>query len=123
MSKFETPAYDDCMKELGWMKFEDNPVYYRREAERDRYAVTFTVDFKAYQKLYEDMVNDGKGTKEQLLVMLSDIIRCAGTIVYCKTLELEILFMLTADFYLHNRDNEMHQKYKDLYEQLSGRKY
>jgi hypothetical protein len=117
-----TPNYDKALEALGWIKFENNPVY-ARQVRRDRYEICFHVDFYGMQAVTESWVADGKITFDHLCTSLVNEFEAAAAKTITYSLTYEILLMLTADFYHHNRDLENGDKYKNLYEQLSHRKY
>lgn len=123
--KYETPRYDAALESIGFDKFETHPVYYRKE--EDYWRICFHVDWKAYQLAYEEMdkrkdIKPGSYEFDlNKLIESSFVAICASTL--CKTLEYRWLLVLTADFYYHNGDKEMHEKYVILYEKLTGKKY
>jgi hypothetical protein len=118
---YDTPQVDDILQTDGWMKFEDHPIYFRKLSKQ--YMITFQVDFTSYQKLYEQHINEGKMHKEVVAVYLKTGFTKPAANHIVTNLTYEVLLMLTADFYHHQGDTDRHEKYKQQYEQLSGKKY
>lgn len=134
---YNTPNYDKALFELGWQKFEEHPIYFKKNIRKEdftnkeitEYIVSFHVDFEGQQKIYEKMFNlvapftKDSMTHENMVNLLKRGFMAAAANNICKELRYDILLMLTADFYHHNRNNTLHQKYVYEYEKLSGKKY
>lgn len=125
---YNTPIYDKCLVNLGWVKFENNPIYIQKltpewgQNEKWKFIISFNADFHGQQEIYENMLYKGIAF-EQLENMLKSSFTKGTANTFVETLSYEVLLMLTADFYYHNSDKENHYKYKQLYEQLSSKKY
>lgn len=119
---YETPHYTKALKQLGWQQFENHPIYFRK-IRQDRYEICFNVDWRGQDKIYNDLVENKQITIDQLSQLLVRGFEavCAKTI--CNTFTYDILLILTADFYYHSMNKELHEKYKNEYEQLTDKKY
>lgn len=121
-NKYFTPIYDKCLENLGWYKFETHPIYCRKIND-DKFEVNFNTDFISYQLLEEQWINEGRITEEAFQERLKTSFEFTSCKNISSKLTYSILLALTADFYYHNRDKELHELYKKKYEQFSGNQY
>ena len=119
---YNTPLYDECLKELGYSKFENNPIYFI-PFELRSWRIVFELDHKGYAQNHEKWLLDNKISKQSMLDMLKKGFLAFTTSTITEKLEYKYLLMLTADFYYHNLDTEKHKEYKEKYELLTGIKY
>jgi hypothetical protein len=120
-----TSTSDTIMKELGWKKYRETYVFYRKtENETYPYYISFPTDVYGMYSIYQEWYNTGQLSREQLKKYL-EFRFCANTAnIFVKKGQLRwALPMLAADYYWHNNNKLLHKKYVDLYEKLTGKKY
>lgn len=121
----DTTIIDGIMKELGWKKYRETYVFYRKTGKEPyAYYISFPTDVYSMYLMYQEAYDNKKITKEELKNQLKKIFSNVTLNTYSKKEQLKWgLAMLAADYYWHNNNKLLHKKYVDLYEKLTGKEY
>ena len=114
---YSVPKIDKALSEQGWIKFRNNPVYYRDMSDwgqPGRYKLFFPLDFKAHFLLYlRDDVSDDIFNKA--MINLPPVM--PSMITDSNKLD-KALLLWTSDFYRWQNDFEKSVEYENEYNNL-----
>lgn len=120
ISKYITPNLDRILATVGWIRPNEAVLYYRKNDDpKYNYKVTFACD-SFY--IMETWFEKHKDKIENNYIINAFENYYTNTFTTDKVLD-DVILALTADFFWYEGNDELHNKYKKLYEESTGKPY